>query len=377
MTDRSSQLRVLMTADAMGGVWTYALQLAAATEPHGCEFVLAVMGPEPSAAQVSEVAALPNVRLEISPFRLEWMPDPWEDVDAAGTWLLELAARHGVDLVHLNGYAHGSLPFGVPTLVVGHSCVCSWWSAVHREEPPQEWNVYRARVAAGIVSADAVVAPTAWMLEELRRHYGRLSHEQVIPNGRAMRAPPAAKEPFVLAAGRLWDQAKNTRVLAAVARSLPWRCFVAGEEHGPAPGEESYDGIVRLGKLPAGELAGWMSRAAIFAHPARYEPFGLAPLEAALAGCALVLGDIPSLREVWDNAAVYVDPRDATAWAAALRGLITRPLERERRAIACRKRAARYSRERFGSAYAGLYAELTRRATRHVPVERARTAAAT
>ncbi len=31
--------------------------------------------------------------------------------------------------------------------------------------------------------------------------------------------------------------------------------------------------------------------------PARYEPFGLSVLEAALSGCALVLGDIPSLRE--------------------------------------------------------------------------------
>ncbi len=51
-----------------------------------------------------------------------------------------------------------------------------------------------------------------------------------------------------------------------------------------------------------------MGEAAIFAHPARYEPFGLAVLEAAMAGCALVLGDIPTLRELWDGAAVFVAP---------------------------------------------------------------------
>jgi hypothetical protein len=54
-----------------------------------------------------------------------------------------------------------------------------------------------------------------------------------------------------------------------------------------------------LGPLEASELAGWMHRAAIYALPARYEPFGLSALEAAQAGCALVLGDLSSLREVW------------------------------------------------------------------------------
>ena len=39
---------------------------------------------------------------------------------------------------------------------------------------------------------------------------------------------------------------------------------------------------------------------------ALYEPFGLAVLEAAQAGCALVLSDIPTFRELWDGAALFV-----------------------------------------------------------------------
>ena len=47
-----------------------------------------------------------------------------------------------------------------------------------------------------------------------------------------------------------------------------------------------------LGVLAPAELRRKLERAAIFAAPALYEPFGLGILEAAAAGCALVLGDI-------------------------------------------------------------------------------------
>ena len=44
----------------------------------------------------------------------------------------------------------------------------------------------------------------------------------------------------------------------------------------------------------------------IFVSVSRYEPFGLAVLEAAHAGCALVLSDIPTFRELWQGAASFV-----------------------------------------------------------------------
>jgi glycosyltransferase involved in cell wall biosynthesis len=65
-----------------------------------------------------------------------------------------------------------------------------------------------------------------------------------------------------------------------------------------------------LGALPPAEINLWHAQAAIFVAPSRYEPFGLAALEASLAGCALVLGDIPTLRELWTGAALFVPPDD-------------------------------------------------------------------
>jgi glycosyltransferase involved in cell wall biosynthesis len=75
------------------------------------------------------------------------------------------------------------------------------------------------------------------------------------------------------------------------------------------------------------ELASWYAQASIYALPARYEPFGLSVLEAALSGCALVLGDIPSLREIWGDAAVFVplddrEVKEATASRSAIANAI-------------------------------------------------------
>ncbi len=88
------------------------------------------------------------------------MPDCWADVARAGDWLLELEARFAPDIIHLNGYAHGALPWHAPTLVVAHSCVLSWWEAVKGEPAPAEWETYREHVTLGLQSADCVIAPT-------------------------------------------------------------------------------------------------------------------------------------------------------------------------------------------------------------------------
>src|SRR5690606_19010272 len=119
-------------------------------------------------------------------------------------------------------------------------------------------------------------------------------------------ALPANRDTMVLAAGRLWDESKNIATLAQAADLMRGDVYVAGSDEHPARGRVPLSGVRAVGQLPPDVLSAWYARAAVFVHPAVYEPFGLAPLEAALHGCPLVLGDIPSLREVWDNAAMYV-----------------------------------------------------------------------
>src|SRR5215208_3297006 len=98
-------MHVLLTTDTVGGVWTYALDLARSLAPHGVSVELASMGAALTGSQRREASDLPNVTLHESRFKLEWMQDPWEDVARAGEWLLGLEARTNPDVVHLNGYA--------------------------------------------------------------------------------------------------------------------------------------------------------------------------------------------------------------------------------------------------------------------------------
>ncbi|HEX2973135.1 MAG TPA: glycosyltransferase family 4 protein, partial [Tepidisphaeraceae bacterium] len=240
-----------------------------------------------------------------------------------------------------------------------HSCVLSWWRAVKGEEAPPEWNRYRQAVATGLRSVQMVVAPSRAMLNAIGQHYGPLDNTRVIYNGRdSANYLPAPKEPLILCAGRLWDEAKNLMTLDHAATGLSWPVLAAGDDHAPEGSATSAHHVQKLGQLDETQLAHWMSRAATYALPARYEPFGLSVLEAAFSGCALVLGDIPSLREIWSDAAVFVPPNDVAALARALTRLIDNPHQRQALAYAARNRARRYTPQAMADAYLDVYRHL-------------------
>lgn len=366
-------MKVLISTDTVGGVFTYTAELAAALEAQGDEVVVATMGPP---LRREQRAMLPR-RVHESGFRLEWMEDPWHEVAAAARWLLSLEEEERPDVVHLCSYAHGAAPFEAPKVVVAHSCVLSWWRAVHGSEAPASWHRYREEMAAGLAGADAVVAPTRAMLAEVERNHELPSGAaRVIHNGSA--APGASADPassecvpdlriggrrqiretekrsLVVGSGRFWDPAKNLATLDAAARGLRWPVRVAGD----LGGAEAPKHAEATGVLSRHALAELRRSASIYAAPAVYEPFGLGILEAARDRCALVLGDIPSLREVWGDAALYVDPRDERALHDSLEALIGAPDLRADLAERARRRAADYSIERTARSYRLLYQHL-------------------
>lgn len=380
-------MKVLLHADAVGGAFTWAVELARGLVRRGVRVVLATEGAALTPDQRAAVAAVPGLSHREARYRLEWMEEPWDDVARAGDWLVSLERRERPDLVHLSAYAHAARPFRAPRLVTAHSCVLSWWEAVRGERAPPAWDRYRREVGAGLRAADAVVAPTQAMAAALVRHHGPIPRPAVIPNGRdPARFPPGRKLPLVLGAGRLWDEAKGAAAVARVAPEVPWAVALAGEGDAglglqaaglrSAEGEPGRTGAWRgngpvhlLGRVPEAQLAGWLARASIFAHPARYEPFGLAVLEAALCGCALVLGDIDSLRELWDGAAMFVPPGDDRALCGALRALAGDDRGRAVFAAAARARALGLGSDRMTDGHLCLYRALA--APRSQPARRA------
>jgi glycosyltransferase involved in cell wall biosynthesis len=352
--------RVLMTTDCVGGVFTYTTTLARELCQRGVEVHVATMGPAMTAAQRRVLGSIPGTTLHESTFALEWMDEPWADVARAGDWLRVLEQDIRPDVVHLNGYAHASAGFRAPTVVVAHSCVLSWWRAVLGAEAPDRYATYRAEVGRGLRSASAVVAISRTFLEALELEHGPLANAVVVYNG----APPVAlesveKEPVVLAAGRIWDRAKNLEALARTAPVLRWPVRIAGwasEDVGAAQAIREAN-VEPLGLLAPEDLAREMSRAAVFALPAKYEPFGLGPLEAALHACALVLGDIDSLREIWGASALYVPPDDEGALGRVLDLLTGDPALRADLGVQARHRAERYSAARMADEMLAVYAQ--------------------
>jgi glycosyltransferase involved in cell wall biosynthesis len=352
-------MKVLMTADPIGGVWNYALELCTALRPLRVQVALATLGRELTPNQRQQVATLPNVTLYESAYRLEWMPEPWEDLERAGEWLLRIERETRPDVIHLNHLVHADLPWMSPVVSVGHSCVLSWWAAVRREAIPAEWSTYRRRVTSSLRAARYVVAPSQAMLTELERHYGPFHETAVIHNARNGRLFTAGhKERMVLCAGRLWDGAKNVAALAAVAPRIAAPVFLAGETLDPQGKRVEPPGMSLLGSLDHQELAIWYRKAGIYALPARYEPFGLTALEAALSGCALVLGDIDSLREVWGAAARYVAPDDHAGLRDTLNELLLNDSVRNRLAARAMARARLFTPARCARQYADLYRQV-------------------
>jgi glycogen synthase len=352
-------LRVLMTADAVGGVWQYSIDLVTGLAHRGVHALLATMGPRPSEEQRRQARAIPNLALAESEFALEWMPDPWRDVDAAAEWLLDLQANFGADVIHLNGYAHAALNWHKPVIVVAHSCVYSWWRAVHGIAAGTEWSEYGRRVNAGLLTADAIVAPSAAMAMAIEREYSIAAAKIRVIHNFTGASPMdfSPKEPFVLAAGRIWDQAKNITLLSSIAPQLDWEIRVAGTARPEL--SQLQPGAVRfLGELTHPEMLQEMARAAIFAHPALYEPFGLSVLEAARAGCCLVLSDIQSLRELWDGAALFINPRDPRRWASELNALASDSVRRQSLGEAALSHANNYCGSASIDKYCDLYASL-------------------
>jgi glycogen(starch) synthase len=339
----SRPLQILMTGDAVGGVLHYALDLAAGLAAHGVQTTLALLGPAPSEAQRQAAATVPGLRLVETGLALDWLAEDPAAATAAARGVSELACRYDVDLVHLNTPTLAGGSYDRPTVSVVHSCLASWWAAVRTGPPPEDFRWRTEALARGIAASKVLVAPSVALAAEIWRIYGR--RPLVVHNGRAVAKVRRsnAQSQLAITAGRLWDEGKDIATLDRAAGLTELPILAVGPTTGPNGSGIALHGLQSIGELAATEVRALLASKPIFVTSALYEPFGLAVLEAAQAGCALVLSDIATFRELWDDAAIFVPVRDAEGFGRALSQLAAAP---ERRAIlgaAARERAQRYT----------------------------------
>ncbi|TNC46879.1 glycosyltransferase family 4 protein [Rubellimicrobium rubrum] len=356
MTER---IRLLMTLDAVGGVWRYAMDLAVALRPRGVDTVFLGFGPSPSDQQRAEAEAKGLLDWIDAP--LDWLAEDAADLRAIPDLIAGAAQRHGADLLHLNLPTQAAgLKTDRPVVVVSHSCVTTWFRAVRGSGLPPGWEWHGALNAQGLSRADAVVAPSRSHGAALTACYGQLPTLRVVPNSTAAPLGKTLGKPMVVASGRWWDEGKNGATLDAAAEHTNLPIHLLGPTQGPNGTIFTARNAIAKGERPHAEAVALMSEAGIFVSPSIYEPFGLAVAEAARMGLPLVLSDIPTFRELWSEAAMFFPPRDAEALAVMLDRLAADPPERRRLGEAARLRSRRFTPEAQATAMLSLYMDLVR-----------------
>lgn len=364
----------MLTTDTVGGVWQYTMQLARGLAKYGVEITLVSVGRAPSYSQSEEIGQLTNLRRHVNlPYKLEWERDSLGDIADVRGALSDLIYDTYPDLLHSGQFCFGDLPTPCPRLVVAHSDIFSWqrWCSDPTAPLDPDWHSftldYHRLVQCGLHGADAVIAPSQFMADSLSHDYNLpASRIQVIHNGVSISSPRfGIKEPLAVTVGRLWDKAKNVKLVAeAVTQARRegddfMKVVLAGEDT-PAGSIYHVDaGIEYVGHLAAAQLYSLFARAGLYIAASCYEPFGLAAVEAALHGCAILANDIPTFHEVWGDDAIYFQRNDAASLRAALGDLLTDPTLSAGYGARAHLRALNlYSAPRMAAAYYQLYQQL-------------------
>lgn len=365
-------MHVLVTADSLSGSWTYTRELVTGLVTRGVRVTLVSFGEIPLPEQTSWMDHLHGLDYRPTAFHLEWMQEAEEDLPESSELLAALVGELRPDVLHLNQFCYGNLPVDVPRVVTAHGDLITWTQAVHnhipRFERPLTW--YRNTVLAGLAGADAVVAPSRWMLDRISACYGRPLRGEVIYPGRnpIFFNPYVSKDDCVLAVGRMVDAGKQVYLLTQQPYSVPV-CIVGAEHTVPVPRipiradvkvATDQTSVAIRGPQTEAQLRALYSRASIYAATARYEPLGMAALEAAFSRCAIVANDIPSFREIWGDAALYFRTNDASSLAENIQTLnADRPMRRAYAELAYSRARERFTTKRMIDEYLQLYRSLS------------------
>lgn len=293
-----------------------------------------------------------------------------QQIHALGPWFhnlrlggIQTAPHHFLgdypDVLHSSQFCWGMLPIEIPKVITAHSDVLSWSQAVRALAPPDSgWlSRYCSLVQNGLDGADAVTAPTLWMQEALLIHFSVHAPFRVIQNGRkvAEDSHPAQRRLQAMTIGRLWDEAKGISILFEIQSPMP--IIIAGEKDFESSRTKQFPANMKtMGLLSQEEVLRTMRCSSVYLALSTYEPFGLAALEAAICGCAIVARDICSLREVWGEAANYF--RDAAELEHLLVALRDNPHFLQQSQKASIEKATKYSASSMTAKYLELYSEL-------------------
>jgi len=222
---------------------------------------------------------------------------------------------------------------------------------------------------------DYSVVNSGWMEEQFadypaayRARLRRIDHGVAVAGARYDRR--AARAAFglpdnvylAISSGRLTD-GKNQRSLVAALAAIPEIHLAlagVGPEQDALKALAAERGVTErmhlVGEIPPNRIFEFLAAGDLYGFASRTETFGLAVVEAAIAGLPVVANDIAVLREVLGDAAVYADAERPDDMAAAMRRVMSEPGLAVRLAVAGRALKERYSPAAMCRAYDELLA---------------------
>lgn len=280
----------------------------------------------------------------------------------SGTWweqrvLPRLVREANADVLFSPGYT-APIRAGVPTVVAIHDVSF----AAH-----PEWFGWREGLRRRTLTrlsarrAVRVLTISAFSKREIVTHLGVAPDKVEVVYPGITSSPTRASNQagnLILFVGSLFNRRHLPELIAGFAkltRHVPdARLEIVGENRTVprididqvAAGSGAGDRIALRSYLPQAELTALYARARAFVFLSEYEGFGLTPLEALGAGVPIVVLDTPVAREIYGDAAVYVERADPSLIDTALRRVLTDEAERTRILEAGRDLVTRYSRRR-------------------------------
>jgi len=241
-------------------------------------------------------------------------------------------------------------------------CVTVFHDLQHKRHPEYfRWfdlPFWRFFLWASVHRAARIIAVSESTRAELLRFYRvpeariRVIHHGVDPALFELRRERL--EPFVLCVSTLHPHKNIERLIRAYAREKrDYRLVLAGMRGFHA---EAIDRLIdERGVRDRVELTGWISRPELYAlydralaciYPSTFEGFGMPVLEAMAASVPVACSEIPPLREVAADAALYFDPLDEDALTTALERIVSDEPLRARLSANGRERARGFTWER-------------------------------